>query len=171
VGLAYLDTKIYVGFEVFTAVVTKSIIFRDLTPCSPLSCNRSFGGTYRLHLQGRRIISARISRQAGNKQNLLCVSLAWNIFESHHSGGTCQVLVCVFCSISFLPFLLLFRVIVIIIIALIISIFIWYLFWFYFISCRHVSCSTQFDLRWPLGWPRFQSICLYSPGVFKLVTI
>jgi hypothetical protein len=32
----------------------KSIIFWDMTPCSPLSFNRRFGGTYRLHLQGRR---------------------------------------------------------------------------------------------------------------------
>jgi hypothetical protein len=44
-----------VGFEVFTAVVMKSIIFWDMTPCSLLSFNRRFGGTYRLHLQGRRI--------------------------------------------------------------------------------------------------------------------
>jgi hypothetical protein len=32
----------------------KSIIFWDMTPCSPLSLNLRFGGTYRLHLQGRR---------------------------------------------------------------------------------------------------------------------
>jgi hypothetical protein len=32
----------------------KSIIFWDMTPCSPLSFNRRFGGTHRLHLQGRR---------------------------------------------------------------------------------------------------------------------
>jgi hypothetical protein len=44
----------FVGFEVFTAVVMKSIIFWDVTPCSLLSCNRRIGGTYRLHLQGRR---------------------------------------------------------------------------------------------------------------------
>jgi hypothetical protein len=43
-----------VGFEVSTAVVMKSIIFWDMTPCSLLRCNRRFGGTYRLHLQGRR---------------------------------------------------------------------------------------------------------------------
>jgi hypothetical protein len=29
----------------------KSIIFWDMTPCSPLSCTRRFGGTYRLHFQ------------------------------------------------------------------------------------------------------------------------
>jgi hypothetical protein len=44
----------YVAFEVFTAVVMKSIIFWDVTPCRLLSCNRRFGGTYRLNLQGRR---------------------------------------------------------------------------------------------------------------------
>jgi hypothetical protein len=43
-----------VGVEVFTAVVMKSITFWDMTPCSLLSANRRFGGTYRLHLQGRR---------------------------------------------------------------------------------------------------------------------
>jgi hypothetical protein len=30
-----------------------STIFRDITPCSPLSVNRRFGGIYRLHLQGK----------------------------------------------------------------------------------------------------------------------
>jgi hypothetical protein len=54
----------YVGFEVFTAVVMKSIIFWDMMPCSPLSCARRFGGTYRLHLQDRR---NRFSKPA-NKQ-------------------------------------------------------------------------------------------------------
>jgi hypothetical protein len=44
----------HVGFEVFTAVVMKSIIFWDMTPCSPFSFNRRFGETYRLHLQGLR---------------------------------------------------------------------------------------------------------------------
>jgi hypothetical protein len=34
----------------------KSIVFWDMTPCSPLSFNRRFGGTYGLHLQGRRNI-------------------------------------------------------------------------------------------------------------------
>jgi hypothetical protein len=35
-------------------MVMKSIILWDMMPCSPLSVNRRFGGTYRLHLQGRR---------------------------------------------------------------------------------------------------------------------
>jgi hypothetical protein len=50
----YCCIKILVGFEVSTAVVMKSIIFWDMTPCSPFSCNRRFGGTFRLHLQGLR---------------------------------------------------------------------------------------------------------------------
>jgi hypothetical protein len=47
-----------VGFEVFTVVVMKRIIFRDMTPCSPFSFNRRFGGTYRFHLLNEEIGSA-----------------------------------------------------------------------------------------------------------------
>jgi hypothetical protein len=57
VGRAHKDNykqTYHVGFEVSTAVVMKSIIFWDMTPRSLLSCNRRFGGTYRLHLQGLR---------------------------------------------------------------------------------------------------------------------
>jgi hypothetical protein len=60
--------KQFVGFEVFTAVVMNSIIFCDMTPCSPLSFNRRFGGTYRLHLQGRRNRLSKTSKQAGETQ-------------------------------------------------------------------------------------------------------
>jgi hypothetical protein len=35
-------------------IVIQNTIFWDITSCSPLSVNRRFGGTYRLHLQGRR---------------------------------------------------------------------------------------------------------------------
>jgi hypothetical protein len=54
--IQFWRTKIiyFVGFEVFTAVVMTSIIFWDMTPCSPSSFNRCFGGTYRLRLQGQR---------------------------------------------------------------------------------------------------------------------
>jgi hypothetical protein len=48
-----------VGFEVLTAVVMKSSMFWDKTPCSALKVKRRFGGTCRLHLQGRRISQAR----------------------------------------------------------------------------------------------------------------
>jgi hypothetical protein len=37
-----------------TTYSLKNTIFCDITPCSPLSVNRRFGGTYRLHLQGRK---------------------------------------------------------------------------------------------------------------------
>jgi hypothetical protein len=46
--------KRYVIFEVFTAVTMKNAVFWNVASCS--SCmNRRFGGTYRLHLQGRKI--------------------------------------------------------------------------------------------------------------------
>jgi hypothetical protein len=32
----------------------KRTIFWNITPCGPLSVNRRFGETYRLHLQGRK---------------------------------------------------------------------------------------------------------------------
>jgi hypothetical protein len=50
-----------VGFEVLTVVVMKSTIFWDIKLCSLLKVNRRFGGTYRLHLQGRRISSVVLS--------------------------------------------------------------------------------------------------------------
>jgi hypothetical protein len=46
--------KEYLGFEVVTAVVMNDTIFWYITPCGLLSVDRSFGGTYRLHLQGRK---------------------------------------------------------------------------------------------------------------------
>jgi hypothetical protein len=42
----------------------KSTIFCDKTPYSPLNLNRRFGGTYRLHFQGRRINRARNERES-----------------------------------------------------------------------------------------------------------
>jgi hypothetical protein len=44
----------YFTISIQTVGNVKSIIFWDMTSCSPLSFNRRFGGTYRLHLQGRR---------------------------------------------------------------------------------------------------------------------
>jgi hypothetical protein len=48
-----------VGFEVFTAVVMKIVIFWDIAPCSPYM-NRRFGGTYHFHLQGRKSAERRL---------------------------------------------------------------------------------------------------------------
>jgi hypothetical protein len=42
----------------------KSTFFWDITPCSPFKVNRLFGGTYRLHLQGREISRARNQRES-----------------------------------------------------------------------------------------------------------
>jgi hypothetical protein len=41
-----------VGFGVLTALIMNAYIFCDLTPCSPLKVNRSFGGTFRLPFSG-----------------------------------------------------------------------------------------------------------------------
>jgi hypothetical protein len=55
----------FVGFEIVTAVVMKSTIFWDKTPCSRLKFNRLHGGgKYRLHLQGQRISRARNQRES-----------------------------------------------------------------------------------------------------------
>jgi hypothetical protein len=43
------------GFELLTAMVTKSSIFWDITSCSPLKANGRFGGT--CHLQHKDRIS------------------------------------------------------------------------------------------------------------------
>jgi hypothetical protein len=43
-----------VRFEVLTAVVMKSAMFWDMTPCSPLKVNQRFGETNRLQRQGGR---------------------------------------------------------------------------------------------------------------------
>jgi hypothetical protein len=59
----YFTIPIHVGSEVLTAVVMKSTIFWDITLCSPLSANLRFGGTYRPHLQGRKISRARNQRE------------------------------------------------------------------------------------------------------------
>jgi hypothetical protein len=67
-------------FEVLTAVVMKSIILWDITPCSPLSFNRCYGGTYRLHLQGRRIVQ-QTSEQAGGKQNTFLRIVGYNSMD------------------------------------------------------------------------------------------
>jgi hypothetical protein len=45
-----------------TCSCLKSSVPWDITPCNPLKVSRRLGGTYRLHLQGRRI------SQAGNQQ-------------------------------------------------------------------------------------------------------
>jgi hypothetical protein len=62
-----------VRFEVFTAVTMKNVVFFDVSPC--ISCvNRCFGGTYRIHLQGRKI------RERGTSVSMR-LQTAFNIFS------------------------------------------------------------------------------------------
>jgi hypothetical protein len=67
VGLTRLLNKrksqTFLGVEVLTAVVLKSTVVWDVTQCSLLKINSGFEGTYRLHLQGRRISGARNRRE------------------------------------------------------------------------------------------------------------
>jgi hypothetical protein len=78
------------GFEVLTAVVMKSFIFWDITACSLLKANLRCLGTYRFHLQGRRISQARNQREAGGKQSSTDYAALyprrWNYLQSffHH---------------------------------------------------------------------------------------
>jgi hypothetical protein len=51
-----------------TSWTLKSTIFWDITLCSLLSIYRRFGGTYRLHLQGRKISLARWRRHIPPKR-------------------------------------------------------------------------------------------------------
>jgi hypothetical protein len=55
----------------------KSILFWDVTPCSLLSCNRRFGGTYRLHPQGQKISRARNQRENGWKASAFTLASCW----------------------------------------------------------------------------------------------
>jgi hypothetical protein len=48
--LLYENISQFVGTEVLTAVVIKSNIFRDITPCRLLEVNRRFAETYNLFL-------------------------------------------------------------------------------------------------------------------------
>jgi hypothetical protein len=76
------------GFEVLAAMFMKISIIWDITPCSPLKVNRRFGGTCRLHLQGRRICRARDQRE-GRWQAELCFHAGFllSIFFDPEDGG------------------------------------------------------------------------------------
>jgi hypothetical protein len=52
--------QVLLFFEITKQIlIEKSSISWDITQCSPMKVNRPFGGTYRLHLEGRRISRAR----------------------------------------------------------------------------------------------------------------
>jgi hypothetical protein len=72
--------------------ILKSTIFFDITPYSPLKVNRRFGGTYRLHLQSRRISRAKNQREIRCQAELASCSAYSStmkmeaIFSSETSG-------------------------------------------------------------------------------------
>jgi hypothetical protein len=72
-------SSVYVGFEVLTAVVMKSTIFWDMTPCSPVNFNRRFGGTNPHHLQGRRISRARNQKVASRALKMEAIFFFRNV--------------------------------------------------------------------------------------------
>jgi hypothetical protein len=51
--------------------IIKSIIPWDMTLCSLLSVNRRFGGTYRLHLQGRKNRFSKPASKTGGKHSVM----------------------------------------------------------------------------------------------------
>jgi hypothetical protein len=81
-GGIHTQTAKYVGFEFFIAVVMKSIIIWDMTPCTLLSVNRCFGGTYRLHLQNR------INKFSKKTASRWCLAFfCWTYFFDPEDGG------------------------------------------------------------------------------------
>jgi hypothetical protein len=74
----------FVRFEVLTAVVMKSSIFWDVTPCSLLKVNQRFGGRCRHHLQGRRKSRARNQLDSGRNQ----LDSGWQaeLFDPEYGG-------------------------------------------------------------------------------------
>jgi hypothetical protein len=67
---------------------TKSSSFRDITPYSPLKTNRRFGGTCRLHLQGRRIKTIKKTRAKHvGSIALLRIGFMLGLFFDPDDGG------------------------------------------------------------------------------------
>jgi hypothetical protein len=51
----------YILYPFVTYLLTLPRILSDITPCSVVKVNRRFGGTTRLHLQGRRLSTEQAS--------------------------------------------------------------------------------------------------------------
>jgi membrane protein YdbS with pleckstrin-like domain len=98
--LFYLsDSSIYllyfIGFEVFTAVVMKSIIFWDMTPCSPLSFNqqtRLLAGFLNLFLRPwrwrRHVPPKRRLKLTGQHGVISQKMILFTVFHFQHTMGT-----------------------------------------------------------------------------------
>jgi hypothetical protein len=76
----------HVGFQVLTA----EVIFWDITRCSSLEVNRRFGGTYCLHLQGRRISRARNQRES-RWQAEQSVSRNFGLYRKQEGSGRVEL--------------------------------------------------------------------------------
>jgi hypothetical protein len=77
----------YAGLQVLIAVVLKTSMFWDMTPCSPLKVNRRFGEICRLHLQSRSTSQARnqhLSRWLNN-----CVGSGLLLFKKDRNFIVC----------------------------------------------------------------------------------
>jgi hypothetical protein len=88
-----------VEFEIVTSVVMKSSVLWDTTPCSPLRVNRRFGGTYSIHLQGRRKSSKRVAwsrlrAEPGVKE--LDVLVSWR-YRRHVLRNVCWPSLFIYC--------------------------------------------------------------------------
>lgn len=81
------QTHFCVGFEVVTTATMKNSLFYCITGCSSLKTNRHFGVTYRLRLQGRRIINARYKSSACY---LLQAGLLFGLFLNLKIEATCS---------------------------------------------------------------------------------
>jgi hypothetical protein len=57
----------------------KGSVFWHITPCTPLKVHLRFGGTYRLRLQGQKIIRARNQCEADIKQLISCLAYHWTL--------------------------------------------------------------------------------------------
>jgi hypothetical protein len=58
-------------FIVLNNIILMSSVFWDIRAYTPLKVNRNYGGTCRLHPQGRRISQARNQHEVGSMQALL----------------------------------------------------------------------------------------------------
>jgi hypothetical protein len=74
----------------FTTEIMKSPMFWDVTLCSSVKVHWRFGGTYCLHLQGRRVSQAVNWKERSRKQRLLPVvtmknPIIWNVIPGSGS--------------------------------------------------------------------------------------
>jgi hypothetical protein len=70
--------------KVLTAVVINNTIFWNITPSSPLSVNRHFGETYRLHPQGRK---NKLSKTPARTVDCFQAGFLLSLFFDPEDGG------------------------------------------------------------------------------------